>query len=119
MDENDVGALQFRLSECPKTPARLVEADIQLGKGALEPLDCSMCPAILLLLQVRKRPSTLLFIAPHLVPEANQLACQAAQEVRVAVIPVGIPGVREDAEAQAAAHATAASRLARAPYKRM
>src|SRR4051794_40737609 len=83
--------------------------NIEFGKTGTEIVHRLNRPCPLLAYQVAQRPRTQLFIAADPVAHAHEFAHQPAQKMRIAVVPVRNPRMREVRNGQLTAHAAVIS----------
>jgi hypothetical protein len=108
VQDHNIGFSQFLLEKMLELSVRrLVKANVQLGIGSPEAIDGLNRALALMLHQVRQRPTSQLLVAPDPVTHPSQLASQAAQEVGVAVVPVGDQGMGKERDVEFLFHAAA------------
>ena len=102
MHDHDVRVAQFFIEKGLETLRRIAAA-VQVGKGGAE-----FAQGLLrsrLFQQVDIRPAVLRFVAADFVAQSPEFVGKAAEEMSVAVIPVGAPGMREESKPQRRTHA--------------
>src|SRR6185437_154330 len=99
VQDDDTGTLQHAIEIEVR---RVIEGAAQSRKSGVEGVDRRIA---LLLAQVPQAPARQRLEYADLVSTRHQLACHSAQEVRIAVIPVGDQRVAEENESKAVRHA--------------
>jgi len=89
--EPGFGAFEFGPEECAPTFSHRVEPHVQVGKCAPKTCRGVRERGLAFACEIRDRPAAPFFVAADLVAKFCQFAGQAAEEVRITVIPVGDP----------------------------
>src|SRR5262249_55653712 len=109
MEQHQVNVFEFLLEKLPKTfMRRLIKPDVQLRIRGAEAVDGGNGAGPFMLHQIGQRPATQFLIAADAVSHARELAHQAAQKMRITVVPVRDQRMREQRNVESLFHATAA-----------
>src|SRR5581483_9928966 len=107
VDEHHIGPGQLGGKKLAHAIVQPVKANIELRKGLAE-TGQSFGRTVALQRKISDGPAVALFVAAHFVSKIEKLLRQPAQEVGVAMVPVGEPRMGKDPETQTPVHATLA-----------
>src|ERR1051326_3359151 len=119
VDDDNVGAAKVLLREFREGGVIVVEVNIEPRIYTPELVDRADGALALILHEVGQRPGAQLLVTFHLVADLAKRAGEAAQKMRVAVVPVGNPRMSEIMNVQLLTHATATPAGTTDSYKLM
>ena len=93
-------SFQLLVEKLLEAGAALIEMDVEFGIGLAEIVDGADRRRAFVVHQIGERPGAQFLVASHFVSHARQFADKPAQKMRIAMIPVADPGMREETKLQ-------------------